>query len=224
MRSVGAQKNTRYSSLKPPSDVTLDWIWKEGSQHNAKQKSKAAKSPRLVEWLHSADEVVFFLTGKPGSGKSSLMKHLVDSKKTKKHLASCFPGRWLFAKFFFYELGGEVHETTFEGCVRGLIHQLIVNKKGLVSVLEDWNESVWDADSEDVLTQGELEKAMELIATQKEVEGNICVFVDGLDECEDCRTSRGSPLDFLLEWIRRAGAGKSRMGESRNLVLSECIV
>lgn len=73
-------------------------------------------------WLQS-DHSLYWIRGKPASGKSTLMKLVLEDQRTTEAFmrndAKCST-----AAFFFHDRGGDV-QTSFEGLVRSIIHQIL---------------------------------------------------------------------------------------------------
>jgi predicted ATPase len=87
--------NQRYASIKKTHRSitdshkgTFDWAF-------------SRNGPGFVEWLES-DASLYWINGKAGSGKSTLMKFIAEDSKLKKHLKVQDPSLDLLcAKFFF---------------------------------------------------------------------------------------------------------------------------
>lgn len=82
----------RYSSVSPAHLQTLSWVYDtEVDQDN---------SATFVEWL-SSDDDLYWISGRPGSGKSTLMKFLYTHDATKEHLTRWAGGdEVLIAEYF----------------------------------------------------------------------------------------------------------------------------
>ena len=59
----------RHRNIDPPSKGTYEWIFDQDAEEDAKVRADLGKFKR---WL-SSDEPYFWINGKAGSGKSSLM-------------------------------------------------------------------------------------------------------------------------------------------------------
>lgn len=133
----------------------------------------------FVKWLRSG-EGIFWISGKPGSGKSTLMKYAVTDPRTFQNLyANHKRNRWIWAEFFFSERGAQEQKT-----LEGLLHRILFQ---LLSQAEELTEIFADVYQNSVSIQGEwlliyLERTLINIATQRKVRLNICLFIDALDE------------------------------------------
>src|SRR5437764_519812 len=69
---------SRQEHITPASDNTFEWIWSN-------------RSLRFTEWLKSGHGA-YWISGKPGSGKSTLMKFLSESPRVRTIIAPSL--RW----------------------------------------------------------------------------------------------------------------------------------
>lgn len=136
---------------------------------------------------------MFWITGKPGSGKSTLMKHLVDSNMTLNLLREIgFPWKtkpkydWKIIHFFYDFTGGAAIANTPEGMLRSWILQLAHHSP----------KSVTSA-PESLTIAAMIEVIVEALQSDDK---RFCIFVDGLDEYEGDLTTL---MSLLLEIEQR---------------------
>ncbi|PSN71817.1 hypothetical protein BS50DRAFT_569427 [Corynespora cassiicola Philippines] len=72
----------RESRIENAHEQTFKWLFQESSK---KQRQRHIPSQRFVNWLRSSDGI-FWISGKPGSGKSTLMKWITGNAKTEEIL------------------------------------------------------------------------------------------------------------------------------------------
>lgn len=153
----------KQQSIRPPLINTFDWIYDNSS---------------LLDFLRSPDKSLFWITGKPGSGKSTLMRMIEDDRRTQEHLlSSSADGRpWCIVSFYFHGTGSALQKS-IEGLLRSLLYQLIQHDSaGVCSSIaarigpyDDW-------------TREDLDFAVKLALRGFH---HVLFLVDGLDECED---------------------------------------
>lgn len=80
------EMDDRFNSILEPHPQTFDWIFEIRS-------GPSRPTPAYLDWLYTADPL-FWISGKPGSGKSILMKHLSVHEKTRMALRSPVHRRW----------------------------------------------------------------------------------------------------------------------------------
>jgi hypothetical protein len=140
----------------------------------------------LAEWLTSGSSI-YWIQGKPGSGKSTLMKYLSSQKKTAALLKSWSEGSvYIGAYFYFWALGTSDQKSLY-GLCRSLLHQVLVADAELTQLLlpQMWQE-VYRSEDENhpPPSPAELKYAFEELAGMDLGSRKICFFIDGLDEFE----------------------------------------
>src|SRR4051794_40895967 len=108
-----AERTARESRVKSAQPETLAWLRRIGS----------GSAASFSDWLGSSQRI-FWIQGKPGSGKSTLMKHLHHDAKTLDLLQGTNERGWITIPFFF-DYGGHTGITNnFEGLLRSVLHDL----------------------------------------------------------------------------------------------------
>lgn len=180
----------RQQTVSSAYSKTLNWIF-DGSV----PESYKVPKPGFIEWLEHEDGI-FWVHGKPGSGKSTLMKFFANHPKTKRHLerwAHYDRKRLVFASHFFWIAGGTLQRSQ-KGLLQTLLFNLLRDCPDLVPcVYPDHETTRYPADYEEWSFQ-ELKEALIRLKLQTEV--RICLFIDGLDEY-DPDTHEGSYEDLI---------------------------
>jgi len=158
--------NERVGEITTAHTHTFDWVF---------------TNPKtgFLDWLHSSKSL-FWIRGKPGSGKSTLIKYLLKDSRTREALSK--QGRPILSTpaFFFHARGVET-EKSFDGLLRSIIFQLLLDIPRLVDSVADIYRAYLDENSVCPWTFPQLERALDNIR-QQQIEGCICIFIDALDE------------------------------------------
>ena len=129
------------------------------------------------------DGPIFWIQGKPGSGKSTLMKFAMQDNALLEILNTCTTRTWIFAGFFFHDRGSELQKS-LTGMLQEIIGSLLQQHPALVQVvIHTYNELVktqkvrrpaWNFEA--------LKRAMLSIVEQRHIHIQVFLFLDALDE------------------------------------------
>ncbi|KAL2279626.1 hypothetical protein FJTKL_13313 [Diaporthe vaccinii] len=171
----------RFESVKHSHRRTLDWVF--GEETERADEGPTFTWSNFATWLQS-DSRCYWLRGKAGSGKSTLMKYLYQDERTRLHLLKWSEGRRLITPgFFFWYLG-----TTLQKSQAGLFRALLYN------IFQQWPPLILEIMPElcepyaggGVSSQEEpaMETLWNWFRRLQEVTSqvSICIFIDGLDE------------------------------------------
>jgi hypothetical protein len=182
----------RYEDIVEAFPETFEWAFKNST-------SEQLQWSNLSEWLKK-ESGIYWISGKAGSGKSTLMKHIFDDVRTRQYLADwakegvCGEQSHLqiplcIATFFFWN-SGTPEQKSQSGCLRALIYQVLSSHPELISVVfpEMWAKRYSDSieglshSFNHALTVRRLTSAFRKLTQQTVVPLKLCFFVDGLDE------------------------------------------
>ncbi|TGJ87890.1 hypothetical protein E0Z10_g860 [Xylaria hypoxylon] len=113
---------SRFEDVLTEEEGTFEWIFTQPDVVLEKEPELATTFP---DWLESGDGI-FHICGKPGSGKSTLMKYICRNPTTAELLANWSGNdELLTAKFFFWRVGVIQEQKNMRGLIRGLLHQIL---------------------------------------------------------------------------------------------------
>ncbi|KAK5735550.1 hypothetical protein LTR17_008083 [Elasticomyces elasticus] len=99
------------------------YLWLEGSSTGM---SKARQTPVNFEAWLSSSEKIYWICARAGSGKSTLMKYLYSSSKTRTRLTKWAKQKQLLvAAYSFWQVGKDALLKTQEGLLRTLLFQIL---------------------------------------------------------------------------------------------------
>ena len=175
LHSLEAQH--RFEDIKPAHYKTYNWLF----DHQV----------RFEDWLEGKiPSNIYWIQGKPGSGKSTLMKFAMNHHLTRELLRKYTDNFWVVAGFFFHDRGTTMQKSA-EGFLREVLYQIIHHQKQLfvliypifARVCEQRGHSTNSSKSfADGWTLSVLRDALELIGRKSTNEVSLCLFVDALDE------------------------------------------
>ncbi|OTA89295.1 hypothetical protein M434DRAFT_398707 [Hypoxylon sp. CO27-5] len=157
------------------------------------------KTPQYQEWLDTTESDkhggFLWIKGKPGAGKSTLMKSTLSDV----HRSSKKKGM-VVVSFFFNARGEELEKSTI-GLYRSLLLQLLKGYPELQHILDSVKpEHQWSTESLKFLIEQSV-RALE--------EASIVCFIDALDECEEQQVR--DMLSFLQNIIEQAASARTEL-------------
>ncbi|KAK1593786.1 uncharacterized protein LY79DRAFT_513684 [Colletotrichum navitas] len=177
------QIKERQSEIPKAHRRTFEWVFSDDTP------------VRLSAWLRGSSGL-FWITGKPGSGKSTLMKFILSHEHTMflaKDWAS--PEPLIVASHFFWSAGTTIQKSQ-EGLLRTLLFQILVNCPELIpSVCPTRYSSPFKR-----LESWSIEELSEAFGRLKDIRplpSRILLLIDGLDEYN-------GNLGDLVQFLRSA--------------------
>lgn len=130
----------------------------------------------FITWVQSV-KGIFWIKGKPGSGKSTIMKHLLDLIRREKAsgLSNIFP---VYAATFFNARGSSL-EASREGFLRSSTIQILQQKPELFKYIEEDYLG-----SKKQLSEPFLTKILKNLVRECSLTSRLGLLVDALDECD----------------------------------------
>jgi hypothetical protein len=180
-----ATMGDRYYSVADSHKKTFEWIFR-----NPKTWNKPWSD--FSHWLSQGQDI-YWISGKAGSGKSTLMRYLVESAKTKELLEQWAGGEKLTVAAFFFWNGGASEQASQTGLLRSLLYRILSKTRIAYPDLirrvfpDEWVDAQEGLlskrrlmRSEEQFSLGRLQKAFRFLAKQDI--GRTCLLIDGLDE------------------------------------------
>ena len=165
---------SRYSDTAIAHHDTYEWIFKAPEEDR--------RWSDFAEWLRSGNSL-YWISGKAGSGKSTLMKYICSNPQTTQLLEFWRDGSTLLQARFFFWAAGHTLQLSHEGLLRGLLYTLLAQCPRLIpSVFPGiCTEIVAGRELDLTWTLPELVQALDLLVENSKGL-KICLFIDGLDE------------------------------------------
>jgi len=130
----------------------------------------------IGDWLRSGAGT-YWLSGKPGSGKSALMKYIIEDERTMNYLRTWAGNYRLVLPIFFFWKPGRPDQKSLNGFLRSLIYHILVEVPQLLATVAHLTKrntrgkgSAW--------TLGKLEQALDLLFQQTQLPIRFCLFIE----------------------------------------------
>lgn len=163
------ETTSRRDQIEPTYSQTFAWIFEESEL-------------QFTKWLRKG-KGIYWIRGKPGSGKSTLMKFLYLDPRTWECLDDQGEGALVSTGWFFFYGRGSRIQKSFEGLLYSILHQILSAQVLLAkAVLPLFMEH------QKILQQhwplSYLKRAFNLILQQNDAPLRLYLFLDALDEYE----------------------------------------
>lgn len=115
---------SREGSVSPAHEKTFRWIFDRSG-------TKVRPWDNFVEWLETGSST-YWINGKAGSGKSTLMRFICQDPCTTEALHNWAAGKELLMPVFFFWAAGTKLQQSVEGFLRSIIVQLLDKHRSLI--------------------------------------------------------------------------------------------
>ncbi|KAH8664466.1 hypothetical protein BX600DRAFT_300735 [Xylariales sp. PMI_506] len=210
--SFKSMKNREEEVTEAHGD-TFNWIF--GSELSTTD-DPAAPAHSFVDWLET-DQLgpIYWITGKPGSGKSTLMRYIAEHDTTVRSLGLWAAGEQLARASFYFWTSGSEEQRSQTGLLRYLLHQLLSSDTDLIpkAFPDLWHKLSTMTTKERVALQlewtgPELMGAFKLFLDNVANSTKVCLFIDGLDEFDG---DHQEIIYFLKGLAERDGKARIKM-------------
>ena len=113
---------------------SYDWVFDEPQTHDADRYHLEQRVPEwgsFAYWL-KVGHGVYWMNGKAGSGKSTIMNHVCGHKRKLELLEGWRSGRLLLTPTFFFWNAGSRLQKSIDGLLRSLIYQMLKDCRELI--------------------------------------------------------------------------------------------
>ncbi|KAK7697605.1 hypothetical protein SLS64_013344 [Diaporthe eres] len=228
---------SRADSITDATDGTFDWLFPDKSESSnattiaqtssrnshgtfiptweVEERQKCQENAAKVSSFFEDGGGVFFLRGKPGSGKSTLMKYLTEGRGQQKMHRKL--QKW----------AGQKRLRSLEGFYRTFFFELLCQCPHLAELLfpQDPTCEVPDEWFRSSFRLKTLQEAwVRLISIRDHKTLGICAFIDGLDELEGNSRARLDFAQTLRDWAQSDDIKiicSGRPNEEFNLVFNQ---
>ena len=192
---------SRLHNVTEAYQSTFRWVFSRSSP------TRRPSGASFSRWLDSGCGV-FYIVGKAGSGKSTLVKYICNTEDTANALTKWSRGHYLLTASFFAWHSGMDDQKTEEALFRSLLYQLLSGRPDLIRQVLPLQYKLAEEyylGSEQVSPTSYREALENLAQLTKELPSKtfgsprICIFIDGLDEFAGDQVVIASFLQALTE-------------------------
>ncbi|KAK7999567.1 hypothetical protein PG990_012167 [Apiospora arundinis] len=137
------------------------------------------------DFLEGPSKKIYWITGKPGSGKSTLMKYIRQNPLTENLLNTWAGARELVQAAFYFWNSGSHMQMSVDGLLQTVLHDCLRQTPGLVQEVlpERWEAATLFEVDDYPWTMEEVGQALRRLIMEVCPEKRFFVMIDGLDEC-----------------------------------------
>lgn len=165
----------RFDIVDSPYAHTYDWIFSDSGPDRPWSS--------FPQWLGAVGSGCYWISGKAGSGKSTLMKYICQDTRMRPLLDPWVRGRRLITASFFFRGAGSELQRSQEGMLRSLLFKILSEDSHLIAkVMQELYFMA--ADDASAISPPSL---IELLRWFKRLAGMdsrncYCILIDGIDE------------------------------------------
>ena len=159
-------------------------------RHTSARKIRTQPWSSFKDWLEGYGNDPYWLSGKPGSGKSTLMKYISTefSSYCQSHETLSAWRDAVTCSFFFWNLGSPLQKN-YVGLLRSLLFQIAEQRPEMIPIMSDQckptvfsQRELYGSTLIYTWTEKRLEDALARFLRNKPPSLRVCLFIDGLDE------------------------------------------
>ncbi|KAK3987624.1 hypothetical protein QBC44DRAFT_245616 [Cladorrhinum sp. PSN332] len=164
---------------------TFEWVFRD-----SESAPRDARWDDFDTWLQAPQPDIYWITGKPGAGKSTLMKYLIHHPATKQRLENWSNplGLPLIISSFYFWNAGSARQKSQQGLLQTLLYQFLCEMPHLTPKIcpRRWALlKIFDRNALGVAPSWTMAEVLESISIFSKYVGKefrLALFIDGLDE------------------------------------------
>ncbi|ROV90935.1 hypothetical protein VMCG_09991 [Cytospora schulzeri] len=172
----------RFNIIEERSPGTCEWFMEDW------------RTP-FFDWRQKHENGLFWIHGKPGSGKSTLMKYIATDSGVDDYLGQHVSGVTEIKVRHFFHGRGTVLQKSFEGMLKSILYQIIRYFPSLAEHLRPMLRGKPRPDLHGGWTVNELQRCLHLLLNQNDDVIRILILIDAVDEYD------GGP-EFMAKFIK----------------------
>ncbi|KAL8875550.1 MAG: hypothetical protein Q9198_006109, partial [Flavoplaca austrocitrina] len=187
-----SEMHARMNDVEEPHADTFHWIFEDDDTTRPWNS--------FSHWLREGTDV-YWINGKAGSGKSTLVKFLIEDPRTKELFGHSTPGHEPFLIRFYLWLSGTIMQRSLKGLLCSMLYQIFHESWQVVEDLLLENTSFLSKRVPGDWSKQELQTT--LLRSIEKLNRPLCIFLDGLDEFD-----QDNDVDQLLNLVEDISRSK----------------
>ncbi|KAE8313474.1 hypothetical protein BDV41DRAFT_536651 [Aspergillus transmontanensis] len=187
----------RHARIARAHEKTFTWVF--GTRTN--ETAHTSHSPSILNWLRGETDSIYWVSGKPASGKSTFMKYLLAHPQTRENL-KLWAGseKLVIASHFFWGAGTDMQRSKI-GLLQSLLYSIFSHSPDLIPMVcqRRWKATMLDEQDDSTWSMEELLEAFKTLASETVLPTKFCLFIDGLDECTEDHSELIKLLNTLVQ-------------------------
>jgi hypothetical protein len=185
--------NERRNHTKESHHATFQWVLRPQPKSTGDESDSESDDGReidiwgdhtlpFIQWAES-DQSSYWISGKPGSGKGTLMKCIIESRETQKALQPWRSGCMILSHYFWKP--GNGLQRNIKGLWCSVAYQRLLANDGaeLINYVLDKFPDTRSKSEHSDWSLRDIECVCVAIVVQQS--NPLCIFIDGLDEIND---------------------------------------
>ncbi|KAF7884006.1 hypothetical protein EAF00_011318 [Botryotinia globosa] len=175
--------NLRHETIAEAHQQTFEWIFCD-------PKIEHKPWSNFSEWLKTGNGI-YWIHGKPGSGKSTLMRFVVDDSRSRGYAEKWAHNTPLETPSFFFWNSGDEAQRSQSGLLRSLLYEILEKHCTLIpeTFPKEWKTTFENAQHNVPILSTNwslpaLKKSFQTLIEKTSGILSFCFFIDGLDEYE----------------------------------------
>ena len=164
--------NSRQNDVSESSPKTFDWIF-----HDEIGRSWDS----FKTWLEHGEDI-YWVNGKAGSGKSTLMKFIISDQRTIQSLKTWSKDKACIILKFYFWLSGHKLQRSLKGLFCSLTWQLLTSESTILGKACEHDKRLPERRTVNDWSLAELQALLLSSIESLAEQSHVCLFLDGIDE------------------------------------------